>query len=510
MSQERNCNVDRRKFLKTLAASTAGSLMGCKNKACSFAGGPGIVSERSRKPNILFILVDDMGYGDFGAFNGGLSSTPTLDNLIKESVCLAQHYAASPVCAPSRACLLTGRYPHRTGAIDTLEWRGLDRLALREITLADILKAHGYVTGLIGKWHLGAYDPRYHPNKRGFDEVVCFRGGMHDYYNWRLEYNDSVRRADGRYLTDVFTEEAIAFIERHKHEPFFLHLCYNAPHTPLQAPEEEVEPFLGKEGITKGVAILYGMIRRMDKGIARILEALERNDLRNNTIVFFTSDNGPQFGGKGEMKLDRFNCHFKGAKGSVYEGGIRVPMIIRWPDGLDAGREIHEMVHFCDWLPTILAMTGAKLPEKHLPIDGVNVLPALRGEKGKVQTRRFWQWNRYTPVVTCNAAMRDGDWKLVRPAIKEAMRLLDSEMEWLRLSMYDYEHFLKHGLVRDPLPDREIPPPPPPELYNIAEDPLEQNNLADKYPDITRRMLRELETWFEEVEAERRSIKDEW
>ena len=153
------------------------------------------------RPNIVFILADDMGYGDFSAFNNGLSRTPTLDGLVTEGVCLTQQYAASPVCNPSRAALMTGRYPHRTGSIDTLEYRGLERLALRETTLADVLKRADYATGLVGKWHLGAYDPRYHPNARGFREAVCFRGGMHDYYAWRLEYNDSVKRADGRYLT---------------------------------------------------------------------------------------------------------------------------------------------------------------------------------------------------------------------------------------------------------------------------------------------------------------------
>ena len=199
-----------------------------------------MTSAMSRRPNIVLILADDMGYGDFSAFNGGLSRTPALDALLDESMCLTQQYTASPICSPSRAALMTGRYPHRTGSIDTLHFRGLDRLALRETTLADVLGMAGYVTGLIGKWHLGDFDKRYHPNVRGFDEVVTFSGGSQDYYDWRLEYNDLVKRADGRYLTDVFTEEAVKFIERHKDEPFFLYVPYNAPHGPLQAPEEEV------------------------------------------------------------------------------------------------------------------------------------------------------------------------------------------------------------------------------------------------------------------------------
>jgi len=462
-----------------------------------------------RRPNIVFILADDMGYGDFGRFNGGLSQTAALDALMDESICLTQQYTGSPVCNPSRATILTGRYPHRTGSIDTLEWRGLERLALRETTLADVLKRAGYATGLIGKWHLGAFDPRYHPNRRGFDEAVCFRGGMHDYWKWRVEWNDEARRADGRYLTDVWTEEACEFVERHRGEPFFLHLTYNAPHSPLQVPDEEVEPFADNAEITQGVKLIYAMIRRMDKGIARLLETLDRCGLREDTIVLFTSDNGPQFGGQGEMCTTRFNCQYHGAKGSVYEGGIRVPMLIRWPGGgVRPGTTTDAMVHFCDWFPTLLAAAGVEKPADSPPIDGVNVLPVLRGEKGKVETRRFWQWNRYTPVGTCNAAVRDGDWKLVRPAIREAMAVPD--IQWLKVSMYEPEHFIESGVIQEPDPPREIPDPPPAELYNIAADPLEQANLADRHPDRASKLLRELETWFEQVEADRATIDDVW
>ena len=461
----------------------------------------------AKRPNIVFILADDMGYGDFSAFNEGRSSTPTLDALMGESVCLTQQYTSSCVCNPSRATLMTGRYPHRTGSIDTLEWWGLERLALRETTLADLLQGAGYATGLCGKWHLGAFDERYHPNARGFDEAVCFRGGMHDYYSWRLDYNDGVRRGDGRYLTDVFTDEAVGFVERHKDEPFFLHVTYNAPHTPLEAPLEEIQPFAETGRFNKGVCMIYAMIRRMDKGIARILDTLEEHGLAENTIVVFTSDNGPQFGGQGEQCTTRFNCQFHGAKGSVYEGGIRVPMLIRWPAGLEGGRAFHEMVHFCDWFPTLLAAVGVEVPA-HLAIDGVNVLPVLRGEGGQVETRRFWQWNRFAPEVTCNAAMRDGDWKLVRPTIREAMAVPD--IYWLPVSMYAPEHFMRNGIFRQPYPPREVPSPPPAELYNIAEDPLEQEDLAEQHPERARKMLAELETWFEEVEAERATIDDPW
>jgi arylsulfatase A-like enzyme len=460
------------------------------------------------KPNIVFILVDDMGYGDFSAVNGGLSQTPALDQLMAESVCFTQQYTASPVCNPSRACLMTGRYPHRTGSIDTLEWRGLERLALRETTIADILRGAGYKTGLVGKWHLGAFDPRYHPLRRGFDETVCFRGGMHDYYDWRIEFGETIVRGDGRYLTDVWTEEAVQFIERHRAEPFFLHVTYNAPHTPLQAPEEDVRPFLETGKFNRGVSTLYGMLKHMDAGVARIRETLQRCGLAENTIVMFTSDNGPQFGGEGENRLDRFNCQLHGAKGSVHEGGIRVPMLLRWPAGLEGARQVTEMVHFSDWFPTLLAMAGVAVP-RDLKLDGVDVLPTIRGEKGKVCTKRFWQWNRYTPLVTCNAAARDGDWKLVRPAIQEAMACPCVD-PWLHISMYEPERLIRDGLLTEPEPPRTIPPPHKPELYNIAEDPLEHADLADKHPDIASRLLRDLESWFEDVERERSTIDDQW
>jgi len=460
-----------------------------------------------QRPNVIFILVDDMGYGDFSMFNGGLSRTPTLDGLMDESICLTQQYCGSAVCAPSRAALMTGRYPHRTGAIDTLDARGLDRLALREVTMGDMFRAAGYVTGLIGKWHLGAADPRYHPNARGFDRFTGFRGGWWDYWDWTLDYDGSFRESDGRYLTDVFTDEAIRFIQRHSRKPFFLHLTYNAPHGPFQAPQDDLDLFADAADLTTCVKTIYAMIHRMDAGVARILEVLQQQRIADNTIVLFTSDNGPQFGGQGDNSSHRFNCGFKGAKGLVYEGGIRVPMIIRWPDGLPGGRQVDEMVHFVDWMPTLAAASGVPMPDGPA-IDGWNIWPVLLGESGQVNPVRFWQWNRYDPVIECNAAMRDGEWKLVRPRIAEAMYLPPEEGELDRATKRDPEH--RTDICHDPLPERELPAPPLPELYNIADDPLEQADLAGEQPDRTRRMLTQLESWFAEVEADRAGIDDVW
>ncbi|MDP9236667.1 MAG: sulfatase-like hydrolase/transferase [Chloroflexota bacterium] len=455
------------------------------------------------RPNIVFILADDMGYGDFGCFNGGGSQTPALDRLAGEGVAITQHYSASPVCAPARAALLTGRYPHRTGAIDTLEMRGLDRLALRERTIADHLRRAGYATGLIGKWHNGALDARYHPNRRGFDEFAGFSGGWSPYVDWRLDRNGSVSKSDGRYLTDVLTEEAVQFIARHEREPFLLMLTYSAPHFPFHALEDDLAPFAATGAYTAAVSHIYGMIRCLDRGVARVLAELDRRGLAENTLLIFTSDNGPQFGGAGEMCSDRFNCGFAGAKLLVYEGGIRVPAIVRWPAQPAGGRQVREMMHFTDWLPTLLSAAGMD-PPRDLPLDGVDAMPLLRGEPNEMPSQRFWQWNRYTPVAECNAAMRDGDWKLVLPAIDEAMQLSRADLAMDIDSKYHPEKY--SDIVRDGEPQRTIDAAPAPQLFDLRSDPQEQHDLAASQPARVMRMQGDLAAWFEDVESERRSI----
>ena len=462
------------------------------------------------RPNIVLIVADDMGYGDFGVFNDGPARTPVLDSLADESVCLTQHYSGSCVCAPARAALMTGRYPHRTGAIDTLEGQGLDRLALREVTLADNFKAAGYATGMVGKWHLGALDPRFHPNARGFDDFLGFRGGWADYYRWRLDRNGTTEHSDGRYLTDVFAAEAGAFIERNAQRPFFLHVAFNAPHTPLQAPEELVRPYLDA-GLSRGVALIYAMNERMDMGVGQILEALDSAGCAGNTIVMFTSDNGPQIsrGFDYTMGIDvdtrRYNCNFNGAKGNVYEGGIRVPMLMRWPEGLPAGQRNDALVHYVDWLPTLLEAAGSPRVDGP-PIDGVSVLPTLRGEPPPTAPRRFWQWNRYTPHVEGNAAIRDGRWKLVRPRIAELMRISSEHRQMDRDLKYRPE--LHRAAIAADMAEREFPVPEAAKLFDLQADPGEQNDLATNQPQRAASLLRELESWFEEVEAERLTIAD--
>jgi arylsulfatase A len=450
----------------------------------------------------VLILADDMGYGDFGCFNQDRSHTPALDQLVDEGVCLTQHYSASPVCAPARASLLTGRYPQRTGAVDTLEHRGLDRIALRERTLADVLGAAGYATGLVGKWHNGALDHHYHPARRGFDEFAGFSGGWSRYWDWQLDRNGSTSESDGRYLTDVLTEEAVAFIRRHRSDPYFLFLAYSAPHYPFEAHDADVAPFRETGQFTNGVSTIYGMLRCMDRGIAAVLDEVD-----DDTLVLFSSDNGPQFSGEGDYDTTRFNCGYRGAKGSVYEGGVRLPMVVRWPNGLGAraGTTIDDLVHFTDWLPTLAAVAGGAVSSGE-PVDGVNVLPLLQGVPAEVPDERFWQWNRYTPVADVNAAMRDGKWKLVRPAIPEAMQVSAADLMTDADLKFRPEAYT--AIIEDPEPERDIGPLPPSQLFDIGADPAEANDLAADHPGRVSRMEDALARWFESVELDRCSITD--
>ncbi len=466
------------------------------------------------------IVADDMGYGDFGAFNPGAVQTPNLDALMGEGICFRQHYSASPICSPARASLLTGRVPHRTGAITQHELHGLDRIALREVTIADMFSQSGYKTGLVGKWHNGALDHRFEPNARGFEEFVGFCGGWSDYYDYSLRVNESYRRSDGKNITDVFTDEALSFIKRHRDNPFYLQLSYNAPHSPFQAPEELVEKYRAK-GFNRVTATTYAMIETMDQGIGRILQYLEDAQLSENTIVLFTSDNGPAFFNPpymlepGEDTFnERFNCGMRGSKGWIYEGGIRVPMIVRFPGRISAGQMNDDLVHFTDWLPTLIGLTGIDRLEGPA-FDGHDLSPMMLGGSVNIEPRRFWQWNFYIPNIGTNAAMRDGDWKLVRPMISGtrffSKELYVSEEDELRTKAFveaDQKHKRDPRSISEllPVPRVNLPEPEAPELYNIAIDPGEETDLAEVHPERTSRMLGCLETWFEDAEAERMTI----
>jgi arylsulfatase A len=446
------------------------------------------------------VVADDMGYGDLGLFNDGRSSTRHLDTTAAEGVCLTQCYAGAPVCAPSRASLLTGRYPQRTGSIDTLHGRGLDRIALSEVTLGDVFRSAGYRTGLIGKWHNGALDSRYHPNARGFDEFAGFSGGLSDYYAYALDLNGSEVEGDGRYLTDVLTEHAVSFLRRNAREPFFLIVAYNAPHFPMQAPPEIVERYTNA-GETPGAALTYAMVEVMDEGVGRIDTTLRELGLYENTIFVFTSDNGPYLGEVEGISLDRFNYGWRGAKHYVFEGGIRVPAIMRWPAALEGARVVSAMVHFADWMPTLVAAVGGALPDG-VDLDGNDVRAVLAGGTEQVEQQRFWQCNRYAPRIEGNAAMRDGDWKLVRPAIPELMQVTDRDRGIDRALNYRMPGRIT-TIDDSPLPEFDAGPAPMPLLFDLGADPFEQHDLAALHPERVVQMSAALERWFESVERDR-------
>ncbi len=464
------------------------------------------VKPAGKRPNVIVIMADDQGYGDLSVYGNKYLRNPNIERLAQRGVVMTQHYSGSPLCGPSRASFLTGRYNHRTAAISVESNRCLDRISLREKTIADYFKSAGYATGMLGKWHNGLFDNRFHPRARGFEEFTGFLNGGMDYYNWILDSGAGTRRSKGEYLTDVFSDEAVDFVKRHKDKPFFLYLAYNTPHDPLQAPKELVDKYKAMGGFNETVSTIYAMIEQMDTGIGRILDTLEENGLDEDTIVLFTSDNGPWLGdfGSGRNYM-RYNGPFAGMKNFCLEGGIRVPAIISWPAGIDGGRTCNEMIHFTDWLPTLFSAANAKTPSDAMPLDGFNVMEVLKGESGFENRKLFWQHNRNEPVVHCNSAMRDGDWKLVWPYPEGAIVKSDDDNFWYH-EMFKREHF-EMKVEYTTLP-QEIHTAEEPFLYNIKQDPYEKQNLSEKHPERFRKMQTELENWFDGIERDRReSIK---
>ena len=456
------------------------------------------------RPNVIAIMADDLGFGDLGYFTNGSVETPHIDSLARDGMVLTQHYSASPICAPARAAFLTGRYPHRTGVIDTFHLRGLDSLAERETTLAEELRSAGYHTGLVGKWHNGAIGDETHPNRRGFVDFIGFRGGAQDYWDWHLERNGVPFSSDGRYITDVFTDEAVSFLQRCD-DPFFLKVAYTAPHGPFQAPDAELESVRKRRGVGGEIVdTIAAMVQVLDRGIGRILSELEATGRSENTLVLFTSDNGPWMRpGDLDFTTVRYNLGLAGGKEHVLEGGIRVPALVRWPDVIPRGSTTHEVVHFVDWAPTIRSACG--LDAATLPTDGRDVSRVLAGEPAASVPERFWQWSRYSPQVSVNSAFRDGPWKLMYPINERGLLILESDrMEGVRWRSNPSGYTPPESGFEEPppYPDTEASP----KLFNVLADPGETLDLADQHPERVQAMDARLRSWFDEVESERASI----
>ena len=457
------------------------------------------------RPNILFIIADDLGWGDLRCYGNPVIDTPTLDSLAKEGARLTAHYSPSPLCSPARAGYLTGRFNHRTGAVDVPSNRGLDRLDLSEKTFGDYFRHAGYATALIGKWHNGLYCRDLLPHRRGFDLFYGFPNGGQDYWKWNLLRNDADAPHDGRYLTDVLNDEAIRFIREQKARPFALFLAHHAPHSPLQAPEPLVRKYrqrLGKDA-SEAVALTYAMIEAMDSGLGRVFQTLKDEAQWEKTIIVFTSDNGPVLGRDPRHGSQRrFNGGFAGEKQDVLEGGVRVPGIVAWPGHIPGGQVIATPVHGCDWLPTLFGLTGQSAPAGAKDFDGLNIMPLLLGKPTPALTQRAlpFQRNRYAPVSHCNAAVREGRWKLHWPGDEGSLR---------KDSARDNPSYVR-GVTQPhwemPL-DRQLDAPttstqPSPRLYDLDADPAEKHDLAAQHPEIVQSLTEKQDAWFAQMNRE--------
>jgi len=382
--------INRREALRRIAALAAGAtgLQAAHTLAFGEAE-PG-------RPNILLLVADDLGYGDVSCYGAKDIRTPNIDSLASEGVRFSQFYVSTPLCAPMRVSMMTGRYPLRTSLSHNPNFKDHeDGLSPDETTIAEVLKNAGYSTGLIGKWHLG-YAPKFRPRRQGFDEYFGFLSGWADYYKhtynegtkWMF-LNDEPHDEEG-YMTELLARHAIDFLARHRGKRFFLEVAFNAPHFPDQAPDEYVKR--SKRGV-------YGaMVECLDDNIGRILKHLRGIGLERKTLVIFVSDNGAEARGS--------NGPLRGRKGSLWEGGIRVPFIARWPGRIPAGRVSHELAVSMDIFSTIVAAGAAELP-KDVTIDGKNVLPVMEGEVKSPHEILFWSHEG-------QSAVRRGRWKLVR------------------------------------------------------------------------------------------------
>lgn len=368
-----------------------------------------------RAPNVVVILADDLGYADVGYQGLRDFATPNIDALAAAGIRFTNGYVSHPYCSPSRAGLLTGRYQHRFGHVHNPKFRAGEGLPLSESLLPELLSDQGYVSALVGKWHLGD-GPEYHPLQRGFDEFFGFLGGGHDYFESTdrdareylipLEANGEEIPVEG-YLTDQLTDAALDFVRRNTAQPFFLYLAYNAPHGPLQAPPEHLERV---DSIADTRRRTYAaMVTALDDGVGRLVAALGDLGLTDDTLVIFLSDNG---GPTPANASD--NSPLRATKGTVYEGGVRVPFVVSWPGQLVAGKSYDPPVSALDIFPTLVAAAGGEPREG---LDGVDLLPFLTGaESGAPHEQLYWHTD-------------EGDQHAVRQAGYKLVRVLDREAE---------------------------------------------------------------------------------
>ncbi len=447
----RNRSTNRRNFLAASAGVLAGELFtGCaSNKPFS---NPRTSSTRQQKrPNVLLILADDLGYGDLCSFGAHDIQSPNIDRIAAEGMRFTNFYANCPVCSPTRASLLSGRFPAMVGVpgvVRTFPHQSWGHLTSDSLLLPEILKRAGYHTSIIGKWHLGLNSPNT-PNERGFDVFRGFLGDMMDDYYTHRRHDINYMRTNSEtidpkgHATDLFSDWACDELkQRSPDQPFFMYLAYNAPHTPIQPPEEWVERVKSRQpGIDPERAKLVALIEHMDAGIGLVLDTLRAQGLEENTIVIFTSDNG------GLVRVGANNGGLREGKTTVYEGGIRVPMAACWPNRIPAGTASDRVALTMDMLPTILEAAGVGFSHE---IDGSSILPTLLGKSQPEEKRDlFWNWLEGGGPEGGGAtgwtteAIRRGDWKLLKPkgGSLELYNLHDDPKEMRDLAKIETEKF---------------------------------------------------------------------
>lgn len=425
-----------------------------------------------RRPNIVLIVADDLGYGELGSYGQRKIRTPHLDRMAREGVRFTSFYAGSPVCAPSRYVLMTGKHGGHAEIRDNREVQPEGQWPISDstVTIAELLRAQGYATGAFGKWGLGFVGSAGDPNRQGFDHFFGYncQRQAHNFYPTHLWRNDQKVMLEGnsrgltgrQYSHDLIEAEALQFVRKNRERPFFLYVPFTIPHLALQVPDDSLAEYLGRwddpayDGRNGYLphphprAAYAAMVTRMDRSVGRLLQTIAELGLDEETIVLFTSDNGPTYDRLGGSDSDFFESAgpFRGLKGSVYEGGIRVPLIARWPGRIAPGKTTNLPAAFYDLLPTLVDLGGGPLT---IPTDGVSLLPTLTG-RGRQQRHEylFWDFDGYGG----QQAVRLGDWKAVRQNIAKGERRI--------------------------------------ELYDLARDPGEKNNVAAANPRLIRRIER--------------------
>jgi arylsulfatase A-like enzyme len=426
------------------------------------------------KPNVVLIIMDDLGYGDIGSYGVRDARTPNLDRLAREGVRLTNSYANAANCTPTRAALISGRYQQRVGLEWPLESSEKDRgLPVTGRSLPALLKTNGYATGLVGKWHLG-FKPELGPNAHGFDEFFGFLSGAVDYYTHRRGdgtpdlFENTTPVETTEYLTDEITRRAISFVDNHAAGPFFLEVAYNAVHWPFQPPNQRpTDPNAVPRPNAQGDQRLFQgpddekpatrqdyirMLERADAGVGAILASLDRHALSRNTLVIFTNDNGGEW-------LSR-NAPFSHRKSTLWEGGIRVPLILRWPGQLPAGKTSAQVAITMDLTASIVALSRAVVPSGHV-FDGINIIPSLTGEQPLVERELFW---RIVRPNLLQKAVRSGRWKL----------------------LIDGRQFL---------------------LFDLKTDLAERNDVAAQHPEVVLKLKRRMAEW--ELDVDQKAVSSQ-